>query len=103
LTDERVTAFIERIEKKATLIDPVPSRISYERDPDDEPVLNLALEANARYLVTRDNDLLDLMQENDPVGKLLRQQAPDLTILDPTAFLRAITGERPWPSQRPNG
>jgi predicted nucleic acid-binding protein len=103
LTDERVTAFIERIEKKATLIDPVPSRISYERNPDDEPVLNLGLEANARYLVTRDNDLLDLMQENDPVGKLLRQQAPDLTILDPTAFLRAITGERPWPSQRPNG
>src|SRR5687768_12992090 len=33
LTDERVTAFIERLERKAILIDPVPRRISYERDP----------------------------------------------------------------------
>jgi predicted nucleic acid-binding protein len=66
----------------------VPQRVKYERDPDDEPLLNLVLEARARYLVTRDNDLLDLMAANSPDGEALRREIPDLVILDPPAFLR---------------
>lgn len=38
-------------------------QFSYERDPKDEPYVNLALAAGAKYLVTRDKDLLDLMSE----------------------------------------
>ena len=34
-----------------------------ERDRKDEPYLDLALSANARYLISRDKDLLDLMQD----------------------------------------
>ena len=33
------------------------------RDPDDEPYLNLAIAVSADYLVTRDNDMLDLMHD----------------------------------------
>ena len=91
LTDERVDALIGLVENRATLVDPVPRRVSYERDPKDEPVLNLAIEAKAHYLVTRDNDLLDLMKENDPDGNALRGQITGLTILEPGAFLAALT------------
>jgi hypothetical protein len=42
------------------------------------------------YLVSRDNDLLDLMREDLAVGKDFRQQFPTLMILNPVAFLRQI-------------
>jgi putative PIN family toxin of toxin-antitoxin system len=90
LTEERVAALIERLESKAALIPDVPKRVEYPRDPDDEPVLNLAVEARAKYLVSRDHDLLSLMEENRPEGKAFRNEYPNLTILDPLAFLRKL-------------
>ena len=44
-------------------VDEVPRIYAPERDRKDEPYLNLALEARARYLVSRDRDLLDLMSD----------------------------------------
>jgi uncharacterized protein len=90
LTDERVAAFMGRLESKATLIDPVPRRVLYQRDPKDEPVLNLAIEARADYLVTRDNDLLDLMREDYSGAAALRSQFPGLIILEPVTFLASL-------------
>ena len=55
------------------------------RDPKDEPYLNLAIATDASYLVSRDNDLLDLMTDSE-----FRTQHPDLKILDPVAFLREL-------------
>jgi len=54
------------------------------------PVVNLALEAGASYLVTWDADLLDLMDIHRPEGKAFRAKFPDLVILDPVAFLRVL-------------
>ena len=58
----------------------------------DEPYLNLALSANANYLVTWDKDMLDLMQDEG-----FRTQHPQLTILNPVALLQALT---PAPGQQ---
>src|SRR3954453_20592491 len=58
ITDESVNAFLERSERLARRFDDVPSVYSLARDPDDEPYLNLALAANAEYLVTWDNNML---------------------------------------------
>jgi predicted nucleic acid-binding protein len=55
------------------------------RDPKDERYLNLAIAVGARYLVSRDTDLLDLMKDQP-----FRNQFPHLNILDPTAFLQAM-------------
>lgn len=85
LTPERAEAFLRNVRAKAVLVDAVPEQFSYLRDPDDEPYLNLALAAGAKYLVSRDKDLLDLMNNVD-----FRRRFPDLTILDPVAFLQAI-------------
>jgi putative PIN family toxin of toxin-antitoxin system len=89
LTQERYEILLGRLNEKATFLDSVPATFSYDRDPKDERYINLALAAGAAYLVTRDNDLLDLMKEND-AGRDFRQSFPSLTILDPVAFLREV-------------
>ncbi len=63
-----------------------PAAMSLPRDPDDEPYLNLAVAASADYLVTRGNDLLDLMQDS-----AFRARCPRLTILDPVALLQILS------------
>jgi predicted nucleic acid-binding protein len=50
----------------------VPVFFHYDRDPDDEHVLNLAIATKATYVVTRDNDLLDLMVEGNAAGSRCR-------------------------------
>jgi putative PIN family toxin of toxin-antitoxin system len=85
ITDDVVNAFRERVEQVAQRIDPVPSLFILPRDPDDEPYLNLAIATRADYLVTRDNDMLDLMQD-----AAFRAQYPTLTILDPVALLHIL-------------
>lgn len=68
LTDERVEAFLEQVRKYAALVHEVPTPFSYERDPKDEKYVNLALAAAAPYLVSRDQDLLGLMNATPHSG-----------------------------------
>jgi putative PIN family toxin of toxin-antitoxin system len=90
ITDQRVDALLTSLTEKGTLIESIPKHFSYERDPKDEKYINLAVEADAAYLVSRDNDLLDLMREDLAAGKDFRQQFPTLTLLNPVAFLRQM-------------
>jgi predicted nucleic acid-binding protein len=69
----------------------VPKVFTYPRDPDDEPQINLAVAAGVRYLVTWDNDLLDLMSEKKAAGSDFRQRFPQLLILTPVALIREIS------------
>jgi len=59
--------------------------VEYARDPDDEPVLNLAIHVKADYLVARDKDLLDLDRDRD-----FRLIYPFLRIVTPEALLQAL-------------
>lgn len=86
--DQWVETFVRNAETKAVVLIVVAMIFNLKRDPKDEPYLNLALAAGARYLVTRDHDLLDLMNDED-----FRRRYPDLIILDPAAFLRDLTQE----------
>ncbi len=85
LTPKLVDEFVTNIESKASVLDDVPAPYKFERDPKDAPYLNLAIATAAPYLVSRDKDLLDLMNDDQ-----FRERYPALTILDPVAFLRAI-------------
>src|SRR5262249_18924040 len=60
LTDERVDLFLKKVSQLAKLIDDVPLVFSLPRDPKDEPYLNLAVAGRAKYLVSRDKDILSL-------------------------------------------
>ncbi len=90
LTDARAAELIEKLLAQATLIDPVPHKFSYARDPRDEPYINLALAARADYLVSRDRDLLDLMTGHTVECKEFRQRFRMGKVIDPVELLRVL-------------
>ncbi|MGH8248411.1 MAG: putative toxin-antitoxin system toxin component, PIN family [Gammaproteobacteria bacterium] len=85
LNDEVVSQFLSHLRSVGFLVEAVPDAVQLLRDPDDEPYVNLAIAAKARYLVTRDLDLLDLPTANSGL-----ELPPDLRILTPVAFLTEI-------------
>lgn len=91
LTDESVQAFIARLCEAADLIQVIPRHFKYEhRDVKDEPYINLAIETQAHYLVSRDNDLLDLMKWEKEDGCEFQQRFRFLQIVTPETFLAAV-------------
>lgn len=90
LTDEKVENLIYLILEKAEFIENVPPHFSYSRDPNDEPYLNLAIEAEAVFLVSRDNDLLDLMTDFTDEAKDFRRRYRRIKILNPAEFLKEM-------------
>jgi uncharacterized protein len=88
LTDEHVDAFLDRLIAVARHLDDIPAAFRLDRDPDDEPYVNLAIAAGAGFLVSRDNDLLDLAKDTQFIAA-----HPSLAIVDPVAFLRHVQTE----------
>jgi putative PIN family toxin of toxin-antitoxin system len=88
LVSERVDDFIEAVEVAATLLDGFAETFRYERDPDDAHYVNLALAADAKLIVSRDKDLLELMDVSKPGARDFQLRFPTLRILDPVTFLR---------------
>ena len=69
----------------------VPRIQTYGRDADDEPYLNLAIAAEADYVVTRDNDLLALATDHSIEARQFRQLTHNrLKIVTPGAALAAM-------------
>lgn len=97
LTDAQVWAALQRLDERAVMVPNPPTYLVYPRDPNDEPVINLAIHVKATYLVTRDRDLLDLMDTTRPEGRDFRRRFPDLQILDPVAFVTALRDTLPSP------
>ncbi len=85
LTAEAVELYLKDVESLAVSLSDVPVAMRLERDPKDEPYLNLAIATQAEYLATWDKDLLELMG-----GAEFRQRFPALTILEPPALLRIL-------------
>lgn len=94
ITDERVDALITRVSEKAAIVDDVPQHFSYARDPKDEKYINLAVEAAADYIVSRDKDLLDLMTGHTDDCKDFRRRFRPLKIIEPAEFLKAVESKK---------
>jgi len=92
LTEQRVREFLDRAQAVAVMVADVPRLVNLERDPKDEPYINLALKAGAQYLVTWDKDLLCLM-EDQPDTIDFKSRFPHFRILTPVAFLREFAPE----------
>lgn len=90
ITDQRVAALLSRLTEKATLLDDVRPHFAYARDPKDEKYINLAIEVAATYLVSRDNDLLDLMTGITKECRDFQRRFSSLTVIEPVAFLRTV-------------
>jgi predicted nucleic acid-binding protein len=90
LVPEAVDAFIEDIAGLASLYDAVPAIFTWPAHPDDDHLFDLAIHAQARYLVTSETRILNLATASTPAAQTLRQLAPDLAILDPKSFAELI-------------
>ena len=101
LTDEHVEKFLEGLREQVLVVPRVPPVFRYARDPDDEHILDLAIACEAQFLVTRDNDLLDLMNAKNPDGQIFRTLAPRLVKLTPPEFLHVSCGEKGEASDEP--
>lgn len=94
IDDRIVNAFLAKLEAKAILIVNVPEEFHYDRDPDDEMYINLAIVANATYLVSRDKDLLDLMTTSADVARQFRLRYPFLRIIKAADFVTTIESSK---------
>ena len=90
LTRGRVTEFLDAVTRIGVLHPVVDRHFQFERDPKDEPYLNLAVQARAHYLASRDKDLLDLRHGSDPAAVEFRSRFPFVRIVDPLEFLQEI-------------
>lgn len=87
ITKERVSALMHHIAAMAHHVEPVPSHFAFPPDPKDEPYLNLAIEARAAFLITRDRALLKLALQSDELGEQLKSIHPSLLVLVPELYL----------------
>ena len=90
LTIAVIEAFITDVRLKSICLMNVPEEYRLERDPKDERYINLALVANAKFIVSRDNDLLDLMKPNSETAREFQRRYPLLKIINPTDLLAEV-------------
>jgi putative PIN family toxin of toxin-antitoxin system len=90
LSERAIIEFNGNLRILAKVSHKIPQVFSLPRDIDDEPYINLAVKAEADYIVTRDKDLLDLMNGIDDNSKLFRQKFRPLQIVKPIDFLRIV-------------
>jgi uncharacterized protein len=90
LTNEMIQTFLDDIKAKAIIFRSVPSHFNYTRDPKDEKYINLAVKAEADFIVSRDKDLLDLMNDFSVEAKEFRQKFRPLKVVQPIEFLQIV-------------
>ena len=86
-TPERVERFIEELLDTSELLSNTPASFSYPRDPDDAHYVDVAIRTEAMLVVSNDRDLLDLMNDTNEAGRLLRKLHRDFLVLTPPQFL----------------
>jgi putative PIN family toxin of toxin-antitoxin system len=94
VTQEQTERLADGVASVATLVEQVPELFVYPRDPDDAHYVNLALVCAAKLVVSRDRDLLDLMDQTRPEGVDFSRRFPDLRVVDPLTFLRGIADDQ---------
>ena len=76
---------------KAMLLSEVPQSFKLPRDADDEPYTDLAIAADAKFLVTWDDrHLTYLMRQDTLEGTDFCRRFPNIKIVDPPTFLAEI-------------
>lgn len=90
ITASGVADFVALLELSGTMIEVVPHVFDLPRDPKDAHFVDLAVAANAKLIVSRDNDLLSLCNLATPEGRDFAARFPGLEILTPPQLLARI-------------
>jgi putative PIN family toxin of toxin-antitoxin system len=88
ITPESIDLLLRRLRYVGEFLGQVRISFRFDRDPNDEPFIKLAIAGMASHLLTNDNDLLSLMTAHDDVARRFRQRLPAIRIVRPAAFLR---------------
>jgi putative PIN family toxin of toxin-antitoxin system len=97
LTPRHAATILKKILELADFFPDVPARFSLPRHPKDDHLFDLAIQAQADYLVTWESRLLKLQAAETPEAQRLRQLAPNLTILNPKQLADALKLISPRP------
>lgn len=85
LTNTQTAKILRALVANAVFVPYVKSRFELSRDIDDEKFINLALDVEADFWVTRDRDLLDLRRDSEFISKFTT-----LKIVNPVEFLQVM-------------
>jgi len=94
ITHEAVELVLRRLRYIGEYLSQAKARFRFDRDPDDEPFIELAIDGTATHIVTSDNDLLSLSTGHDDAARRFRQRLPGTRVLRPAAFLREIQASK---------
>jgi len=87
ITNEAIELVLRRLRYVGEYLRNIEARFRFERDPNDESFIELAIDGSASHLVTNDNDLLSLVRGHDEAAKRLRQRLPALRVLRAGEFM----------------
>lgn len=90
LTLEVIETFIADVRLKAICLQNIPEEYRFDRDPKDSCYINLAIVAGAKFIVSRDNDLLDLMKPDKQAANEFQRRFPMLKIIQPYDLLTEV-------------
>jgi putative PIN family toxin of toxin-antitoxin system len=90
LTSERIAQFLKLVSHHAEVIAAPPEVFTWPEHPDDDHIFNLTIAAKARYLVTWENRLLNILRGPTSAADSLRALAPQLEIITPAALAEEL-------------
>lgn len=90
ITQEAIELVLRRLRYVGEYLRQIKAKFRFERDPDDEPFIELAIAGGASHIVTSDNDLLSLIGGRDDAARRFRQRMPGIRVLRPAGFLRDL-------------
>ncbi len=88
--EEQKYRFLLEIKSSAYPATELSGTFELPRDPKDEMVVDVAVGCDADFIVSWDDDLLNLMTGTDLVCKQFRQRFRGLKVVDPNEFLRTV-------------
>jgi putative PIN family toxin of toxin-antitoxin system len=102
IDNEAIELVLRRLRYVGEYLGRIKSSFRFDRDPDDEPLIELAIAGKASHLVTSDNDLLSLTAGHDDASRRFRQRLPGARVLRPATFLgelelAGVISSRPRP------
>lgn len=90
ITAARLEQYQNVLRTIGLLVHDVPHVFTYQRDPQDEHYIDLAIATHSELVVSRDRDLLALMDASDPVGHDFITRFPDIRIVTPVDLLAEL-------------
>ena len=90
VTNELINAFIRRLSDHCQMVWKPPSVFVHPIDPKDSRYIDLAVAADAKLIVSRDNHMLNLTNPAKPWSAEFRARFPNIEVLTPVELLTRL-------------